>query len=99
MSVITGNFGGLEVAEVDRTDATKALEDFIAFLDGEDAELAIVAYLPEKGFVSVNSNLLSSDSTMTVLEMGKFSMLSAMLEGEASHNFMGLKEVDDGDTE
>ena len=102
MSVITGNFGGREVAEVDRTDATKALEDFIAYLDGDDAEIVVVAYLPEMGYVSVNSNMLSSDSTMTVLEMGKFSMLTAILEGEGSHNFMGLMqptEVEDDDAE
>ena len=95
MSVVTGNFGGREVAEVDRTDAIKALQDTIAYLDDSDAEVVVVAYLPELGYVSVNSNLLSSDSTMTVLEMGKFSMLQAILEGEGSHNFMGLMKTEE----
>ena len=60
MSVITGNFGGIEVSEKDRVDATDALDAFIAYLDGADAEVAIVAFVPEVGQVVVGSNLLST---------------------------------------
>ena len=97
MSVITGNFGGREVSEVDRVDATDALDAFINYLDGADAEVAIVAYVPEVGRVVVGSNLLSTDSTLTVLDMGKFHMLTALLEGgeDATHLFMDIGDDDD----
>ena len=97
MSVVTGNFGGREVSERDRIDATDALDAFINYLDGADAELAIVAYLPEAGQVVVGSNLLSTDSTLTVLDMGKFQMLTALLEGdgEGTHLFMDIGDEDD----
>ena len=97
MSVVTGNFGGREVSEPERVDATAALEAFITYLDGAEAEVAIVAYVPEVGQVVVGSNLLSSDSTMTVLEMGKFRMMTALLEGddEGTHLFMDIGDDND----
>ena len=97
MSVVTGNFGGREVSERDRIDATDALDAFVNYLDGADAALAIVAYLPEAGQVVVGSNLLSTDSTLTVLDMGKFQMLTALLEGdgEGTHLFMDIGDDDD----
>jgi hypothetical protein len=96
MSVITGNFGSQAAVEVNQIDASDALDAFINYLDGADAEVAVAAYLPELGRVVVGSNMRSTDSTLTILEMGRHHILTALLEGgEDSHTHLYM-DVEEG---
>ena len=82
-NVIDGGFGG-DVEFFTAHTASETLEGWAEFLDGLDVDVAMVM-VPKDGGILVISNTPNSDTVCTLLDMGKYQMMTAFFEGEPAH--------------
>lgn len=96
-NVIDGGFGGDIEFSTDPT-ASETLEGWAEFLDGLDVDVALVM-VPKDGGILLASNVTNSDTVVSLLDMGKYQMMTAFFEGEPAHLIGPPKEEEyDGTT-
>lgn len=97
--VVEGNFGKKEEEpkeeEVSKSaaDMFEALAEILSPYASDGVEAVAVIYIDGEGLI-ITSNVERPDTACTILEMGKFQMLSNIMAGEAS--FSTGPEYDDG---